>query len=101
MFDHRSSKLRTKSTLKPFSRIQDSRRADRSRSLFLFKAISAFSDCHCSDPRDRVCGLLGVLRRHERIDLDYILPLRAVLFAALSNVLECESELSLGKMRDS
>lgn len=37
----------------------------------LWNCISKFSDYKCEDPRDRVYGLLGLVREDDRLEVDY------------------------------
>jgi hypothetical protein len=59
--------------------------------LDLLDAIQSFSDNDCSDPRDKVYGLLGMVKPTQRLTVDYSLPTPDVLFAALDLVLKHSS----------
>ncbi|KAF2110618.1 heterokaryon incompatibility protein-domain-containing protein [Lophiotrema nucula] len=55
--------------------------------LPLVQAINKFSESECSDPRDKVYGLLGLVVPEERIEPDYSITPRALMYKALAKVL--------------
>jgi hypothetical protein len=58
--------------------------------LTLLDAIRRFSQQKWADPRDRVFGLLGIVREEQRIDVEYGMSPRDVMYAALMKVLAVE-----------
>ena len=44
----------------------------------LFHAVRLFSQSHCQDPRDKVYGLLGLVKEEQRLTIDYGKPLQNV-----------------------
>ena len=49
----------------------------------LYDAIKYFSNNGCQDPRDRVYGLLGIVREHERVVVDYSESVEEVYLSVL------------------
>ena len=49
----------------------------------LYDTIKYFSDNGCHDPRDRVYGLLGIVKEHERVVVDYSNSVEEVYLSVL------------------
>ena len=43
--------------------------------MYLDEVLRWFKECQCSYPRDRVYGIMGIVRPSERIPIDYSLPI--------------------------
>jgi len=59
----------------------------------LYEAISSFSHKQCSDLRDKVYGLLGMVIPSERVEVDYNLTVREIFQMAVGSVVHAEAWL--------
>lgn len=57
--------------------------------------LATFAGLHCQDPRDKVFGLLSLIRPSGRITVDYSMTAAEVFFAAVRKMLEDESYLGI------
>jgi len=62
--------------------------------MTLIYAIKAFSQSHCQNPHDKVYGLMGLVKPHQRISIDYgksmeelLLDVMAMFYTDLEQVL--------------
>jgi hypothetical protein len=67
------------------------------RQLSLMDALSQFSDSSCLDPRDKVYGLLGIVKPEQRIAVNYRSSTEEVFEAAVSMV---RANAELGSRED-
>jgi len=58
--------------------------------------LRTFAGMHCQDPRDKVFGLLGLVRPSRRITVDYSMTVKEVFFAAVGKIFEDESCMGVG-----
>lgn len=58
----------------------------------LHEALSNFDICACSDPKDHVYGLLGIVRPEERIRIDYNLNIEEVWRSAFTMVVQSQEK---------
>lgn len=69
------------------------RESDMLREGFhLLEALSTFESCACSDPKDQVYGLLGIVRPEERIRIDYRLDIEDVWQNAFTIVVQSQEK---------
>ena len=63
----------------------------RFQDLPLALAIQSFSSNHCTNPRDKIFGLLGIVDPAERVEVNYNLSVREVFYSALDVALRSRS----------
>ena len=55
--------------------------------LSLVQAINKFSESECSNPRDKIYGLLGLVIPEQRIEVDYNITPRVLMYKGLAKAL--------------
>jgi hypothetical protein len=58
----------------------------------LLEALSNFDICACSDPKDHVYGLLGIVHPEERVRIDYNLNIEEVWRSAFTMVVQSQEK---------
>jgi hypothetical protein len=68
--------------------------------LSLVAALNAWSGNECSNPRDHVFGLMGLVKKRQRVVVDYDLSVREVFCATLAVVYKYQRSMPKIEMLD-